>query len=42
MTNSIGQILIKKVPPTGVFLLTLIFNPLHPPEPLYFQGLRAG
>lgn len=42
MTNLADQILIKKVPPTGVFLLTSIFNPLHPPGALYFQGLRAG
>ena len=42
MTNPADQILIKKVPPTGVFLLTSIFNPLNPPVALYFQSLQAG
>ncbi len=42
MADSIGQILIKITPPTGVFLLTSIFNPLHSPRALYFQGLQTG
>lgn len=41
MPNFTDQILSKKAPPTGRFLIALNFLPLQSPLALYFRGFPA-